>query len=129
MTITAESYATVAGQVRSATEKSAEVFKQGVKAVSDRAAAVAHIPAIDLVQPVERYFDYVQQTVDLSRDLATRWAELVTSLTGTVREQTEKVGNLVAEQTDTVAELAVKQAKKAEQIAKEQAEKAEHDAK
>lgn len=129
MTSTAESYAAAAGQVRSATEKSVEVFRQGAKAVTDRATAVAQLPQVDLIQPVNRYFDYVQQTVDLSRDLATRWAELVTSLSGSVREQSEKVSHIISEQADTVADLAVKQAEKAEQMAKEQAEKAEHLAK
>jgi hypothetical protein len=120
MTSTAESYATAASQVRSATEKTAEVFKQGAKAVSD--TAMARLPRIDLVEPVQKYFDYLQLTVDLSRDFATRWAEQVTSLSGTVREQTERVGHLVAEQTDTVADLAVKQAEKNERIAKDQVE-------
>ena len=40
-----------------------------------------------MVEPVERYFEYVQKSVDLNRDLATRWAELVTSMTGSLREQ------------------------------------------
>lgn len=118
MTSTAESYATAAGQVRSATEQTAEVFRQAAKAVSDRAAAAPHLPQFDLVQPVQRYFDYLPQTIDVSRDLATRWVELAGSLSGAIREQTEKVGHLVAEQADTVADQAIKQAEKAERIAR-----------
>jgi len=67
----------------------------------------------------------VQRTVDLNRDLATRWAELVTSMTGTVREQAEKVGSIVKDQTENVANVATEQAKKEEEVAQEQAELAE----
>ena len=75
------------------------------------------MPTVDLTQPVARYFEYVQKSVDFNRDLATRWAELVTSLSGTVREQAEKVTGIVKDQTNTVADLAVQQAQKAEDVA------------
>ncbi len=72
-----------------------------------------------------RYFEYVQKSVDFNRDLATKWAELVTSLSGTVRQQAEKVTDIVKDQTNTVSDLAVKQAEKAEDVANEQAKLAE----
>jgi len=73
---------------------------------------------------VTRYFDYVQKAVDLNRELAIKWAELLNSLSGTVREQAEKASHLIGDQVENVADLATKQAEKAEQIAKEQAEAA-----
>jgi hypothetical protein len=124
-TSTTESYTTVAGQAREATEKSVETFKQGVEKFTEQANVLAKLPTVDLTQPVARYFEYVQKAVDVNRDLATKWAELVTNLSGSVRERAEKVSSIVKDQTDTVADLTVKQAQKAEQTAKEQAEKAE----
>jgi hypothetical protein len=41
--------------------------------------------------------------------------ELLTSLSGTIREQTEKVSHLVAEQADRIGDLVAGQAAKAEQ--------------
>jgi len=120
-----ESYTDAAAQARQATEKTVEVWKQGAKTLTDRADFVSNLPAINLVEPVERYFEYVQKSVDLNRDLATRWAELVTSMTGTLREGAEKVSSIVKEQTDAVAEVATSQAKKGEEIANEQADLAE----
>lgn len=120
-----ESYTAVASQARQATEKSVEAWKQGAKTLTDRADFVSQLPTVNLVEPVERYFEYLQKSVDLNRDLATRWAELVTSMTGTLRESAEKVSSIVKEQTDTVAEVATQQAKKGEEIAQEQAELAE----
>lgn len=121
MSTSTESYTAVAGQVREVTEKSVETFQHGLEMFADRANVFAKMPAIDLTQPVARYFEYVQKSVDFNRDLATRWAEVVTSLTGTVREQAEKVTSIVKDQTEAVSALAVKQAEKAEEVAIEQA--------
>ena len=120
-----ESYTAVATKAREATEKSVESWKNGAKSFTDQANVIAKMPTMDLTEPVARYFEFVQRTVDLNRDLATRWAELVTSMTGTVREQAEKVGSIVKDQTDNVANVATEQAKKAEEVAQEQAELAE----
>jgi uncharacterized phage infection (PIP) family protein YhgE len=120
-----ESYTAVATKAREATEKSVESWKQGAKTFTDQANVVAKMPAVDLTQPVARYFDFVQKSVDLNRDLATRWAELVTSMSGTVREQAEKVSTIVKDQTDRAADVATESAHKAEELAQEQADLAE----
>jgi hypothetical protein len=125
MSTSTESYTAVARQTKEATEKSVETFKQGVEKFADQANVFAKFPSVDLTQPVARYFEYVQKSVDFNRDLATRWAEMVASLSGTVRERAEKVTDLVKDQTNTVANLAVKQAEKAESVANEQAKLAE----
>src|SRR6478736_4811552 len=118
-------YTAVAGQAREATEKTVETFKQGVQKFTEQTNVVAKLPTVDLTQPVARYFELVQKSVDFNRDLATRWAELVTSLSGTVREQAGKVTEIVKDQTNVVSDLAVKQAEKAEDVANEQANLAE----
>jgi hypothetical protein len=119
-----EAYTAVASQTRQATEKSVELFKNSAKTFTDQLDQFK-IPTVDLTEPVARYFEYVQKAVDLNRDLATKWAELVTSMSGTFREQTEKVAGIVQDETNTVADLTVKQAEKAEQAAKDQADKVE----
>ena len=118
-------YTAAAGRVREATEKSAETFKQGVEKFTEQANVVARMPEIDLTVPVARYFEYVQQSVDFHRDLATRWAEMVTSLYGTVREQADKVTGVVQDQVDAVAAGTVRQAQRAEEVANKQAAAAE----
>ena len=125
MTSTTESYTAVASQAREATEKSVEAWKNGAKTFTEQANVVAKLPSIDLVQPVERYFEYVQRSVDLNRDLATKWAELVTNLTGVVRDQAERVSSVVVEQADAVAGVVVEQAEKAEHFVSEQADQAD----
>ena len=124
MSIGTDSCTAVAGQARQATEKSVEVFKNAAQTFTNQFDAVK-LPTVDLTEPVARYFEYVQQAVDLNRDLVTKWAELVTTMSGSFREQTEKITGAVKEQTNTVADLTVKQAEKAEQAAKDQADKVE----
>ena len=79
MTSTTETYTATASQAREATEKTVEAWKNGAKTFTEQANVIAKLPTLDLVQPVERYFEYVQRSVDLNRDLATRWAEMVSS--------------------------------------------------
>jgi hypothetical protein len=124
MSISTDSYTAVAGQARQATEKSVEVFKNAAQAFTNQFDAVK-VPSVDLTEPVARYFDYVQKAVDLNRELATKWAELFTNLSGSVREQAQQVSSIVKDQTNTVADLSVRQAEKTEQAAKEQADKVE----
>ena len=120
MTLTAELYTAAAGdRLRSATEKSVEVWKQGAQGLTDRVDMVPQLPTVDLTHGVERYFEFVQKTVDAQREIATLWVELLTSLSGTIREQTEKVSHLVAEQADRIGDLVAGQAAEAEQVANE----------
>jgi hypothetical protein len=120
-----EAYSAVAGQTREATEKSLQVWKDGVSTVADRMTSSPMLPKIDLTEPVERYFEYVQRAVDLNRDLATRWAELVTTMTGSLRGQVEQAGTVVKEQAENVTEMAAAQVRKAEDVARQQAEEVE----
>jgi conjugal transfer/entry exclusion protein len=84
---------------------------------------------LNLNQPVKQYFEFVQGTVDLNRELATRWAELVNTMTGAARERAESFSRIVKDQADTLAGLAAHQAQKTERAAQNQAEYAEQVAK
>ena len=95
MSVNTEPYTNGAAQAREATEKSVETWKRGAKALTEQVDLVARLPKFDLTEPVVQYFEYLQQIFDINRELATRWAELVTSLTGTVQDQAEKVGSVV----------------------------------
>lgn len=129
MSISTDVYADVAGRVREGCRKSVECWKRGVRLFTDQVDLVARLTRIDLTEPVGRYFEFVQRAVDLNREVATRWAELVTAWSGSVREQAEKVGGVVTDQVDAVAELAKTGAPKAEELAHRQAALAEEAAK
>jgi hypothetical protein len=123
MTSTTERYRAAASRSAGTVEKIADFWTQGAQKLSDQLPA--GLPQISLVPVVERYFEMVQQTVDISRDLTLKWAEAADTLSGTVREQAEAVGGRVREQAESARGFVHEQAGKAEQAAREQADKAE----
>ena len=121
MTSTTERYRAAASQSASTVEKIADFWTQGSQKLTDYLPADGILVACD----PERYFEFVQRTVDISRDLTLKWAEAAGTLSGTVREQAESVGGLVREQAESTRDFVHEQAGKAEQAAREQADKAE----
>ena len=136
-----EFYTTAVAQVREATEKAVETFKQNAQTFAEKAGLPTEIPTVDLNASVAQYFEYVQQAVDKNRELATKWADQVTTLTGKTREQAEAFGATIKEQadkareqaeafgatikeqTDKVAALTTEQVEKFQAAAKDQAAK------
>src|SRR5580692_4634391 len=123
MTSTTERYRAAASQPASTVEKIADFWTQGSQRLTDR--MLPGLPQVDLVPIVERYFEFVQRTVDISRDLTLKWAEAAGTLSGTAREQAESVRGRVREQAESARDFVHEQAGKAEQAAREQADLAE----
>jgi hypothetical protein len=125
MTSTTERYRAAASQSARTAEKIADFWAQGSHQLTDR--MLPGLPQVNLVPVVERYFEFVQRTVDISRELTLKWAEAAGTLSGAVREQAESVGGLVREQAESTRDFVHEQAGKAEQAAREQADKAERE--
>jgi hypothetical protein len=117
MTSTTERYRAAASQSAGTVEKIADFWTQGSQKLNDYLPA--SLPQVDLVPVVERYFELVQRTVDMSRDLTLRWAEAAGTLSGVVREQAESV-------TDKAEQAGKDLAREARKVEREQARRA-HD--
>jgi len=122
MTSTTQRYRAAASQSASTAEKIADFWTQGSQRLSDY--MLPGLPQVDPVPVVERYFEFVQRTVDISRDLTIKWAEAAGTLSGAVREQAESVGGLVRGQAESAREFVHEQAGKAGQAEKELAREA-----
>jgi len=129
-------YSSAASQAGKAVEKTADIWTRGVREIIDSTYRIPKLPQVDLVPAVERYFDFVQRTVDANRGLSVRWARKATTLSDTVRERAESagdavreraesVGGLVRGKADTIGQTARDQAAKAAKASREQAEQAE----
>jgi hypothetical protein len=128
MTSTTERYRAAASQSASTAEKIADFWTQGSQRLSDY--MLPGLPRLDLVPVVERYFEFVQRTVDISRDLTLKWAESAVTLSGALREQAESTREFVHEQAGKAEQAARQQAVQAEQAEQELARevrKAERD--
>jgi hypothetical protein len=66
MTSTTERYSAATSQSASTVEKIADFWTQGSQKLTDYMPA--GLPQVNLVPVVERYFEFVQRTVDISRD-------------------------------------------------------------
>lgn len=113
MTSLTRQYRTAASQARTAVEKTSGLWAQGARTLTD---LLPGLPQVELVPAVERYFDLVQRTVDLNRNLAVKWAQAASALPGVVREQAESAGEAVRDKAAT-----------AEQAAHEHAARATHE--
>ena len=106
-----------------ATDKTVDTFKQGARAMTDRLDFLASMPSLDFVEPVERYFEYLQKAVDLNREMLVRWAELATQMSGSLREEAVRAGHelesKVEELADKTGELAIKGKDIADQVVDE----------
>ncbi|HEY1921034.1 MAG TPA: SAP domain-containing protein [Streptosporangiaceae bacterium] len=113
MPTTTKPYAVAASQARTAVERTADIWAQGARTLT---GILPGIPQLDLVPAVERYFDFVQHTVEVNRDFALRWARAASSVSGTAHGQAETAKQVTREKAEQVSERA-----------KEKAATAEHD--
>jgi hypothetical protein len=123
-----EQYSEATSRATGAIEKVADRWTQGARTLSNQ--WLPGLPQVDLVPAVERYFEFVQKTVDISRDVTIKFAEAGNKLSGVARERVESVGGLVREQAESARDLVHEQADKAEQAQRElarEARKAERD--
>jgi len=122
MTSMTRQYSSATSRARSAVDKTADFWTQGARTLTDR---LPGLPQIDLIPAVERYFDVVQQTVDINRRLTIKWAEAAGTLSEMVRDRAESAGNLVREKAESAGDIVRDKAESAERTAREQAEQAE----
>jgi len=122
MTSMTRQYSSATSRARSAVDKTADFWAQGARTLTDR---LPGLPQIDLIPAVERYFDVVQQTVDINRRLTIKLAEAAGSLSEMVRDRAESAGSLVREKAESASDIVRDKAESAERTAREQAEQAE----
>jgi len=122
MTSMTRQYSSATSRARSAVDKTADFWAQGARTLTDR---LPGLPQIDLIPAVERYFDLVQQTVDINRRLTIKLAEAAGTLSEMVRDRAESAGNLVREKAESAGDIVRDKAESAERTAREQAEQAE----
>ena len=115
MTSMTRQYSAAASQARSAVDKTADFWTQGARTLT---GWLPGLPQIDLIPAVERYFDFVQRTVDINRHLTVQWAEAAGALSGMLREQAESASNLVREQAESASDIVREKSESAEQTAR-----------
>jgi hypothetical protein len=117
-------YSSSASRAGDAVEKAINLWTQGVRQVTDRKRVRPKLPQVDLVPPVERYFDFVQRTVETNRGRTVRWAKSATALSDTVRQRAESAGNVMRGRAESLGVLVRGKAGVIEQAAREESARA-----
>lgn len=117
-------YSLAASRAGDAVEKAASLWTRGVRQVTDRARVRPKLPQVDLVPPVERYFDFVQRTVETNRGRTVRWAKSANTLSDAVRQRAESAGDVMWGGAESVGVLVRGKAGTAEQAAREESARA-----
>jgi len=115
-------YSSATSRARTAVDKTADFWTQGARTLTRR---LPGLPQIDLIPAVERYFDLVQQTVDINRRVTIKLAGAAGTLSEMARERAESAGNLVRDKAESAGDIVRDKAESAERTAREQAEQAE----
>lgn len=117
-------YSSSASRAGDAVEKAMNLWTQGVRQVTDRTRVRPKLPQVDFVPPVERYFDFVQRTVETNRGRTVRWAKSATALSDAMRQRAESAGNVVRDGAESVSVLVRGKAGEVEQAAREESARA-----
>ena len=122
MTSMTRQYSSATSRARSAVDKTADFWTQGARTLTDR---LPGLPQINLIPAVERYFDLVQQTVDINRRITIKWAEAAGTLSERARDRAQSAGDLVRDKAESAGDVVRDKAESAERTARAQAEQAE----
>jgi RimJ/RimL family protein N-acetyltransferase len=81
-------------QQRSAAQKVAGFWFQGVRTLIDQVYLLPQLPQADMIPVVDDYVEFVEQMVKMNRDLTVKWTEAASALTDVVCKQIESASGL-----------------------------------
>jgi GNAT superfamily N-acetyltransferase len=82
-----------ATRTRSAGEEAADFWTQGALTFIDRMYVLPQLPQAGLIPAVERYLAFVQQMVEMNRDLTATWVGAASALSRAVWQQAQDTGD------------------------------------
>jgi len=132
-----ETYSTAAEQARSAVERSTDIWKQSTKSLTEQTDVLWQFPQVDLGDVTRKYFEYLQDGLEVNKDIALKWVGALTSVTEALRDQLQTVSDFsrghsqaistwISSETETLENAAKQQADQVEQVQREQVERVQH---
>jgi hypothetical protein len=130
-----ETYSTAVDQARSAVERSAELWKQSTRSLTEQTDQLWQLPHLDAVGDAARkFFEYLQDGLEVNKNVTLKWLGALTSVTEAFGEQLEAVTDFqrghgqaistwIAGESETFQDAAKQQA---DQVDKAQREQAKH---
>ncbi len=117
-----ETYATAADQARSAVERSTDIWKQSTKSLTEQTDVLWQFPQIDLGDATRKYFEYLQDGLEVNKDVALKWVGALTSVTEALRDQLQTVSDFSRGHSQAISTWISSETETLENAAKQQAE-------
>jgi hypothetical protein len=117
-----EQVAGMADGVRTAVDASAGLWRRRVEEVTAEAGAWAKLPAPSLDQATEQYFEYLQRSLQINRELSKKWADALSSFSDATGSQASSLGAAVRGHTEAIRDWLVAEIDTVQQAAAAQAQ-------
>ena len=116
-------------------ERSADLWQQSTRALTGQAAQLWRLPQPDFAEATRKYFEYLQDGLEVNKDVTLKWVGALTSITEAVRDQWQTVADFqrghsraistwISSEAETLQNAAEKQAEQVDRAQREQLEQA-----
>jgi len=131
----AETVTAAADQTNGAVQRSAQLWQQGTRSLAEQAEQLWQFPQSDSISDATRkYFEYLQDGLEVNKNVALKWIGALTSITDAVRVQlgtvtdfqqghAQAISTWISNETETFENAAKQQAELVDKAQRQQAER------
>ena len=113
----------------------AQLWQQGTRSLAEQAEQLWQIPQSDTITDATRkYFEYLQDGLEVNKNVALKWMGALTSMTDALRQQlgtvtefqqghSQAISTWISSETEAFENAAAQQAKQVDEVQRQQAEK------
>ena len=124
-----------ADEVNGAVKRSAQLWQHGTRSLAEQAEQLWQFPQWDSITDATRqYFEYLQDGLDVNKNVALKWIGALTSMTDALRDQlgtvtdfqqghAEAISTWISSETETFENAAKQQAEQVDKTQRQQAER------
>jgi hypothetical protein len=120
-----------------AVRRSADLWQQGTKSLTEQVEQLWQLPQFDFVTDATRkYFEYLHDGVEVNKNVALKWIGALTSVTEALRDQlgtvtdfqrghSKAISTWISSESETFEEATKQQAEQVDQLRRDQVDKAQ----
>jgi hypothetical protein len=120
---------------RRAVQRSAQIWEQGTRSLTEQAEQLWQLPQSDMVTDATRkFFEYLQDGLEVNKNVTLKWIGALTSIAEALRDQlgtvtefqrghSQAISTWISSESETAENAAKQQAEQIDQVQREQAER------
>jgi len=129
-----ETYTNAADQARTAVERSADLWKQGTRSLTEQTDQLWQLPQVDVGEATRKYFEYLQDGLEVNKDVvlkfvgaltsvADAWRDQLSTITDFQRGHSQAISTWISSETETFENAAKEQAEQVDRVQREQVQR------